>query len=440
MNGRRLLPGKPIPPTEIPDYSIQRDTLEEVFAEPFRLRLKRIAELVKQSGEPLEGNIFYADNADRYADQPPDSELAPARRNVWRAVRFKERLLEVGVNAGHSALLALSSNPRLEYYGVDIMSHAYTAECVDFLKGEFPGRVHLFTGDLREVLPWLVSRRAELALRHFSCRRRPHRRSLPLRHGQLHSHRQRPARPACSAGRRPCELDLRCLLRIRVAGRFDDRDILRRLGGGWPQRAGQDRVSELRIRLLLARAAQSICLRVPRLVSSSWRELARLQLRSAPRAAPGVRLADARTICPDESLTRRFIANGKPSIATFADMFRYRMMRETGCCWVDTDMLCLSKPAFENDGFVFCRQADAVGTSLVNNAVLRLPPTHPALAELDSDRGGRDRRRPEMGRDRPVPADAGPGQIQPHPACARFACLLSDRARAILEALPARLS
>jgi hypothetical protein len=167
MNGRRLLPGKPIPPTEIPDYSIRRDTLEEVFADPFRRRLKRIAELVKQSGEPLEGNIFYADAADRYADRPPDTGLAPARRNVWRAVRFKERLLEVGVNAGHSALLALSSNPRLTYYGVDIMSHAYTAECVDFLKGEFPGRVHLFSGDSREVLPWLVNRRGELAFDIF---------------------------------------------------------------------------------------------------------------------------------------------------------------------------------------------------------------------------------------------------------------------------------
>ena len=97
---------------------------------------------------------------------------------------------------------------------------------------------------------------------------------------------------------------------------------------------------------------------------------------------PGVRHADARTICPDESLIGRFIANGKPSIATFADMFRYRMMRQTGCCWIDTDMLCLMRPAFDNDGFVFCRQADAVGTSLVNNAVLRLPPTNPALTEL----------------------------------------------------------
>jgi len=96
----------------------------------------------------------------------------------------------------------------------------------------------------------------------------------------------------------------------------------------------------------------------------------------------GVRLEDARTICPDESLTRRFIANGKPSIATFADMFRYRMIRDRGYCWVDTDILCLTMPAFGREGAIFCRQADAVGTSLVNNAVLRLPASHPALAEL----------------------------------------------------------
>ena len=167
MNGRRLIPGKPLPPSEIADYSLHRDTLDEIFAERFRLRLERIAGIVKQSGEPLEGNIFYADLKDRYAGEPPDHELSPARRNVWRAVRFKERLLEVGVNAGHSALLALSSNPRLEYYGVDIMAHAYTAESVDYLKGEFPGRVHLFTGDSRDVLPWLAQRRVELAFDVF---------------------------------------------------------------------------------------------------------------------------------------------------------------------------------------------------------------------------------------------------------------------------------
>ena len=163
MNGRRLIPGKPVPASEIPDYTIRRDTLAEVFSVAFLERLGRLNAIVRRSGEALEGDVFYPDLDERYAENPPADDLAPARRNLWRAVRFKERLLEVGVNAGHSALLALSSNPRLEYYGVDILAHSYTIECVDYLKGEFPGRVHLFPGDSREVMPWLADRRDELA-------------------------------------------------------------------------------------------------------------------------------------------------------------------------------------------------------------------------------------------------------------------------------------
>jgi hypothetical protein len=162
MNGRILIPGKPVPASEIPDYTIARDTLDEILSDAFRQRLRRLNTIVSNSGERLEGNVFYADRLEAFEERLPAPELAPARRNLWRAARFKERLLEVGVNAGHSALLALSSNPRLEYYGVDIMSHRYTIECIDFLKGEFPGRVHLYPGDSREVLPWLAGRAEEL--------------------------------------------------------------------------------------------------------------------------------------------------------------------------------------------------------------------------------------------------------------------------------------
>jgi hypothetical protein len=96
----------------------------------------------------------------------------------------------------------------------------------------------------------------------------------------------------------------------------------------------------------------------------------------------GVQLLDARRVCPDESLVGRFLVDGKPSIATFADMFRYRMIRETGACWVDTDLICLANPPFSGEPYIFCRQADAVSTLLVNNAVLRLPQTEPALTAL----------------------------------------------------------
>ncbi len=162
MNGRKMIPGKPVPASEIPDYTIHRDTLVEIFSDPFRQRLQRLNTIVRQSGDSLEGNIFYVDLDEGFAGRPPADDLAAARRNMWRAVRFKQRLLEVGVNAGHSALLALSSSPRLQYYGVDIITHRYTIECVDYLKGEFPGRVHLFPGDSREVLPWLADRADEL--------------------------------------------------------------------------------------------------------------------------------------------------------------------------------------------------------------------------------------------------------------------------------------
>jgi hypothetical protein len=96
----------------------------------------------------------------------------------------------------------------------------------------------------------------------------------------------------------------------------------------------------------------------------------------------GVPLANAREICPDETLVSRYLADGKPSIAAFADMFRYRMIRETGLCWVDVDLVCLKKPGFAQDAYIYCRQADAVSTALVNNAVLKLPQAHAALAEL----------------------------------------------------------
>ncbi|MDR3571249.1 MAG: hypothetical protein P4L81_03555 [Candidatus Pacebacteria bacterium] len=96
----------------------------------------------------------------------------------------------------------------------------------------------------------------------------------------------------------------------------------------------------------------------------------------------GVQLADARTIYPDPAAVGRYRVGGKPSLATFADMFRYRMIRETGRCWVDADVVCLRQPDFFGDEYIFGRQADAVSEELVNNAVLRLPQRSSALSEL----------------------------------------------------------
>jgi hypothetical protein len=99
----------------------------------------------------------------------------------------------------------------------------------------------------------------------------------------------------------------------------------------------------------------------------------------APR---GVEVANARTICPDDTLVHRYLAGGKPSLASFADRFRYQMIRQTGECWVDADMVCLNRPDFSHDPFVFGLQSNPYGDLLINNAVLRLPPDHPVLTAL----------------------------------------------------------
>jgi hypothetical protein len=96
----------------------------------------------------------------------------------------------------------------------------------------------------------------------------------------------------------------------------------------------------------------------------------------------GVELADARAICPNETLVGRYIADGKSSLAKFSDLFRYRMIWQTGLCWVDTDMLCLRRPDFSSSPVVFGRQLESSHSWSINCAVLKLPPRHPILRDL----------------------------------------------------------
>lgn len=149
-------------PSEIRDYLIDRKDSSEIYSDTFIRHIRALNGLVTRSGEVLEGGIFYWDRDAEFAENLPAASLAPARRNLWRATRFKKRLLEIGVNAGHAALLALSANPELIYYGVDINYHKYTVDCIDYLSKVFPGRVHYFPGDSREVLPYLAVHHPEL--------------------------------------------------------------------------------------------------------------------------------------------------------------------------------------------------------------------------------------------------------------------------------------
>ena len=103
---------------------------------------------------------------------------------------------------------------------------------------------------------------------------------------------------------------------------------------------------------------------------------------SALDAPSGVEVRDAREICPDPGLTRRYFVDGKASLATFSDRFRYEMLIRTNQCWVDADMVCLRPEGLLDTPMIWGRQPEARGKALINNAVLRLPSDHPVLATM----------------------------------------------------------
>jgi hypothetical protein len=96
----------------------------------------------------------------------------------------------------------------------------------------------------------------------------------------------------------------------------------------------------------------------------------------------GVEVVDARSICPDISLLHRYTVAGRPSLATFSDRFRYSLIQQTGCCWVDADIICLKNVDFDREPIVWGRQPEAHGKALINNAVMKLPGDHPVLSEM----------------------------------------------------------
>ena len=230
----------------------------------FLERLAALNALVRESGETIEGGLFYWDQVAEFDDRAPDARLAPARRNLWRACRFKRSMLEVGVNAGHGALLCLSR----QYRSRLARRRHLRARLCRTLRRLSRARVSRprasLRGDSREVLPRLATHRPELDFDLFH---------VDGGHTDV-----------------LCRADVANCIRLARGGRgkhlvlddinaswiFDvyceyvvarpsrDRDPVLRLGGREPQRAGAHPLTD--VRDFLAGAAAGADARLPRLV------------------------------------------------------------------------------------------------------------------------------------------------------------------------------
>jgi mannosyltransferase OCH1-like enzyme len=113
--------------------------------------LLKLNEIIYNSGEKLEGNIFY--EHDSFGIYKISSEFQYKRYNMFYYSKYAYDIAEIGFNGGHSTFLYLISNPCSKIQLFDLGEHSYSQRCFDFLDKEFPNRLSIVWGDSTKTLP-----------------------------------------------------------------------------------------------------------------------------------------------------------------------------------------------------------------------------------------------------------------------------------------------
>ncbi len=109
--------------------------------------------IVQKSGEAPEGNCLYYHNTFEVFPH-----LINKRANLlYLASQTGGKVAEIGLNAGHSAVLLAFLSPSSEITFFDLAEHAYVPACFKYLQETFPNKMTLVTGDSRKTLPPFAS-------------------------------------------------------------------------------------------------------------------------------------------------------------------------------------------------------------------------------------------------------------------------------------------
>ena len=138
------------------------------FVDEYKEHLFNLNEIIKSIGEPLEGNIFYnhlEENIDTLdiedlkkhgsKELNLQKNFLSKRRTFGLASLTFNNVVEIGFNAGHSALILLSGNPNLKLTCIDICEHKYTIPCYQYLKSVFGDRINLINSNSALAFPML---------------------------------------------------------------------------------------------------------------------------------------------------------------------------------------------------------------------------------------------------------------------------------------------
>lgn len=117
-----------------------------------------IVDSLRREGLPvaMNGNLFYRHLQEDFHEGTPLFRFESKRRNFFEMARRASMLFEIGVNGGHSLLLALMANPSLRCVGVDVCRQldpswarvdVYVPAAFRWLEDTFPGRVETIAGN-----------------------------------------------------------------------------------------------------------------------------------------------------------------------------------------------------------------------------------------------------------------------------------------------------
>jgi predicted O-methyltransferase YrrM len=112
-------------------------------------QLEKIIRLTTPDLRSVEGNCVY-----QHATLTRSPELQAKRDNLYNlAQSCQGDILEIGFNAGGSALVFLLANTHSKIYLFDINEHSYVLGCYEYLQKEFNNRLEMYIGSSTETLP-----------------------------------------------------------------------------------------------------------------------------------------------------------------------------------------------------------------------------------------------------------------------------------------------
>jgi precorrin-6B methylase 2 len=109
--------------------------------------INRINDIVRKYNIPIQGNVWT-----KHLDVNTPHKYLMQKVNTLRICSsVSKSMLEIGFNAGHSAIIAMEFNPDLRLLSCDICVNEYTEECVSFVKSNYKN-FSFIKGDSKDIL------------------------------------------------------------------------------------------------------------------------------------------------------------------------------------------------------------------------------------------------------------------------------------------------